>query len=105
MTTRFYFENIKESDKRLLEDYFAEKKIGRLERLLQHGNLELAKFAVNAKYHQRRNAFIVRVGLGFAKKSLRSQEISHANLLEAFDLALDRVINQLRKSESKLHDK
>lgn len=105
MTTRFYFENIKESDKRLLEDYFTEKKFGRLEKLLLHGNSALAKFAVNAKYRQRHNTFMVRIGLSFAKKNFRSEEISHSNLLESFDLAFDRVINQLRKSESKLHDK
>ncbi|MBI2626165.1 MAG: HPF/RaiA family ribosome-associated protein [Candidatus Nealsonbacteria bacterium] len=104
MTTRFYFKNIKESDKQLLEAYFQEKKIARLEKLLLRGNLELAKFAVDAKYHERHSIFIIRLGLNFAGKDLRSEEKSHSSLLEAFDLAFDRIINQLRKVESKKHD-
>lgn len=105
MVTRFYFENIRESDKQLLEKYFQEKKLNRLSKLLLHGNFELAKFAVNAKYHQRHSIFLVRLGLNFAGKDLRSEEKSHSSLPEAFDLALDRIISQLRKSESRLHDK
>src|SRR3989338_1533604 len=104
MTARFHFNNIKESDKQALERYFNDKKIGRLKKLLLHGNFELAKFNISAKYHKRHDIFIVGLGLDFAKKDLRSQEEGHA-LLEAFDLALDCIISQLRKSESKLHDK
>ncbi len=104
MTTRFYFKDIKESDKQFLEKYFNDKKMGRLKKLLLHGNFELAKFDVNAKYHPRHDIFIVGVGLSFADKNLRSEENGHT-LMEAFDLTFDRVINQLRKSESKLHDK
>lgn len=110
MTVRFYFENINVSEKIALENYFQEKKIGRLEKLLQrsqsgHSNFELAKFAVNAKYHRRHDAFTVRLGLSFARNNLRSEEVGHGNLLETFDLALDRIVNQLRKSGGKLHDK
>lgn len=102
MTTRFYFENIRESDKGLLEKYFQEKKEKRLSKLLLHGNFELAKFVVNAKYHQRHDTFLVRLGLDFAGKDLRSEEAGHT-LVESFDLAFDRIINQLRKFESKKH--
>ncbi|MBI2041575.1 MAG: HPF/RaiA family ribosome-associated protein [Candidatus Nealsonbacteria bacterium] len=104
MTTRFHFEDIKESDKQFLEKYFNDKKIGRLKKLLLHGNFELAKFDVNAKYRKRHDLFEVIVGLNFAGKGLRGEEKEHT-LTEAFDLAFDRVISQLRKSESKLHDK
>lgn len=104
MITRFYFEKIKEQDKRFLENYFQEKKLIRLEKLLQHGNLELAKLVVSVKYHQRHNVFAVRLGLNFAGKDLRSEEPGHT-LLESFDSAFNRIINQLRKSESKKHDK
>ena len=102
MTTRFYFQNIKESDKRLLEKYFHEKKFARLQKLLQRpqggrSNFELAKFVVNVKYHERHSIFIVRLGLNFAGRDLRGEEKSHGGLLEAFDLAFDRIISQLRK--------
>lgn len=109
MTTRFYFENISEPEKTALENYFHEKKLGRLEKLLQrrqggHSNFELAKFAANAKYHKRHDFYIVRLGLNFAKNDLAAEEKGHL-LTEAFDLALDRIVNQLRKSEDKLRDK
>ena len=103
MTVRFYFENIKDSNKWLLEEYFQKKKFVRLKKLLQHGNFELAKFVINAKYHQRHDVFIVRLGLNFAKHDLAAQEQGRG-LLEVFDLAFDCIINQLRKFESKKHE-
>lgn len=104
MTTQFHFQEIKESDEQLLEKYCREKKLGRLEKLLQHGNFELAKFVVSAKYHSRHSVFLVRLGLNFSGKDLRAEDKGGA-LLEAFDLAFDRIINQLRRTESKRHDK
>jgi len=103
MTARFYFQNIKEPDKRLLEKYFHEKKFARLQKLLRHGSFELAKFAVSAKYHQRHDVFVVRLGLNFAKNDLAAEEKS-GSLPEAFDLSFDRIISQLRKVESKAHE-
>ena len=102
MTVRFYFENIKDSDKLFLESYFIEKKIIRLQNLLRHGNLKLAKFTANAKYHSRRSVFIVRLGLAIAQNDLSAEEKGRTPL-EALDLAFDRIIGQLRKVESKKH--
>ncbi len=102
MITRFFFEEIREPDKQLLEKYFQEKKIGRLEKLLQHGNFELAKFSVNVKYHRRHDTFIARLGLNFGREDFRSEEKGHTPL-ESFDLAFDSIVNQLRKTESKRH--
>lgn len=104
MTTRFYFEKIRDTDKQILENYFQEKKLGRLEKLLLHGNAGLAKLVINADYHPRHDTYIVRVGLNFGKKDLNS-EIKGNTLLEAFDLAFDKIVSQLRKVESKRHDK
>lgn len=102
MTTRFYFENIKKPDKEFLEKDFQEKKLGRLSKLLLHGSFDLAKFVVNAKYHRRHDTFIIRIGLNFGRNDLMSEERGHT-LLEAFDLAFDCIISQLRKIESKKH--
>ena len=104
MNIRFYFEEIKKADKEQLENYLKDKKLSRLTHLLQHGNLELAKFVVNAKYHRHHNVFLVRLGLKVVKHDLNAEEKSQ-NLLEAFDLALDDIIIQLRKLESLKHDK
>lgn len=104
MITRFYFQKVKDSDKSLLEKYFQEKKIGRLKKLLLHGDFELAKLVINAKYHERHNTFVVGLELDFAKEKLNSEDAGHI-LLEAFDLALDRLINQLRQLDSKKHNR
>ncbi len=98
MNIRFYFQKISEADKENLEKYFNDKKLGRLEKLLQHGNLELAKFVLNAKYHSHHHIFLVRLGLEISDKNLRAEK-SGQNLIEAFDLAFDNLIGQLRKSE------
>lgn len=102
MQTRFYFQKIDETNRGLLENYLSDKKLSRLTRLLQHGSLELAKLVVNVKYHQRHNTFIVRLGLKIIRHDLNAEEKSK-NLLEAFDLALDDVIIQLRKIENQMH--
>ena len=81
-----------------------EKKIDRLIRLLQHGNLVLAKFVINAKYHKHHNIFAVRLGLAIAKNNLEAEELSH-DLIKAFDLAFGRLIDQLRRVEKSRHDK
>lgn len=99
MTVRFYFENIIKVDKENLEKYFWEKKISRLEKLLQPSDLELAKFVLNVKYHRHHHINIVRLGLNIGKKDFSSEEKSQ-NLVEAFDLALDRLIHQLQRFEN-----
>ena len=103
MTVRFYFENIIKIDKENLQKYFREKKLSRLEKLLQRGSFELAKFVLNAKYHRHHHINIVRLGLNIGKKDFESEEKSN-NLIEAVDLAFDRLINQLRKLEGKRQD-
>ena len=104
MNTRFYFQKISKIDREKLKKYFTEKKLNRLSRLLQHGNLELANLVVRTQYFQRHNAFEIKLNLSFAKKELIGEEKSH-DLIRAFDLALDRLVNQLRKIESLRHDK
>jgi len=104
MNIRFYFQEINKAGQEELENYLAGKKLNRLTRLLQHGNKALAKFALNAKYHKHHNIFVVRLGLKIAKNNFKTEELSQ-NLIEAFDLAFDRLIYQLRKNEKSRHDK
>ena len=104
MNIRFYFQEINKASKEQLEKHFSDKKLNRLTRLLQHGNLELAKFVLNAKYHRHHNIFIVRLGLKITKNDLEAEEKNY-NLVKAFDLAFDRLIDQLRKLETIKHDK
>lgn len=104
MNIRFYFQEINKTGREELEKYLAGKKINRLTRLLQHGNLALAKFVLNAKYHKHHNIFVVRLGLKIAKNNFEAEELNK-DLIEAFDLAFNRLIYQLRKNEKSRHDK
>jgi len=52
MNIRFYFQEINKVGQEELEKHLGEKKLDRLTRLFQYGNLELAKFVLNAKYHR-----------------------------------------------------
>jgi ribosome-associated translation inhibitor RaiA len=104
MNIRFYFQEINKASQEELEKYLAGKKLDRLTRLLQHGNLALAKFVVNAKCHLHHNIFVVRLGLEIAKNDFEAEEAGH-NLIEAFDLAFNKLVYQLRKAEKSRHDK
>lgn len=104
MNIRFYFQEVNKTGQEELEKHLAGKKLDRLIRLLQHGNMALAKFVVNAKYHKHHDIFAVRLGLEIAKNNFESEEVSH-NLIEAFDLAFNRLSYQLRKAEKLRHDK
>ena len=102
MNIRFYFQEINKASQEGLEKYLGGKKLDRLTRLLQHGNLPLAKFVLNAKHHKHHNVFAVRLGLEVARDNFEAEELSQ-NLIKAFDLAFDRLIDQLRKLESLKH--
>jgi ribosome-associated translation inhibitor RaiA len=104
LSLRLYFQKISEKDKKELKKYFDDKKLSRLTKLIQGKDLELAKLSFNAKYHQHNNIFLVRLRLRTVKKDIRSEEKGQA-LIEAFDLAFDKLISQLRKLKDIKHDK
>ncbi len=104
MNINFSFNRVDKNCKKALEKYLTENKISRLERLLQHGNFELANLRVFTEYFVKNNAFLVKLKLNIKKTILVAEERSH-DILKGLDLALDRLINQLRKIESKIHDK
>ena len=104
MNIRFYFQEINKAGQEELEKHLGEKKLDRLTRLFQYGNLELAKFVLNAKYHRYHNIFVVRLGLEIAKNNLEAEEVSQ-NLIEAFDLVFNKLAYQLRKAEKLRRDK
>ncbi len=104
MNINFYFHKVNKADRDKLKNYFTEKKLSRLARLLQHGNFELADLRIHTEYFQRHNAFLVKLDLKIAKRGLIAEERSHS-ITKGFDLAFDRLISQLRKLESLKHDK
>ena len=104
MNINFSFSRVDKNCKETLKKYLTESKINRLNRYLQHGNFELANLRVFAEYFTKNNAFLVKLELNIKKTILVAEERSH-DILKGLDLALDRLISQLRKIESKTHDK
>ena len=103
MTTRFYFRKIDKDDEKQLKNYLDEKKLSRLAKLLRCSDPAIADFEVRIEYSQRHNIFSINLTFIFAKHKLVSLRKSH-NLIEAFDLAFDRLVLQMRKIESIKHD-
>ena len=104
MTINFSFSRVDKNCKKMLEDYVTKEKLSRLTRLLQHGNFELADLKIRSEYFTKHNAFLVELDLKIAKNHLVAEERSH-DITKGFDLAMDRLISQLRKLESLRHDK
>jgi len=83
-----------------LEEYANEKKLKSLTRLLEKNDLALADLAIRAEYLTHHNAFSVKLNLKIAEHLLLSQEVKHS-LTQTFDLALEKLLSQLRKLENK----
>ncbi len=104
MNIHFYFGKVAENCKKILGEYVTDRKINRLNRLLQHGNFELADLKISSEYFTRHNAFLIKLDLKIARKHLIAEEKSH-DITKGFDSALDRLISQMRKTESIRHKK
>ncbi len=101
MQIRFSYHNLdKDKCSPNLEEYANEKKLKSLTRLLSKSDLALADLAIRVEYLTHHNAFSVKLNLKIAKHLLLSQEVKH-NLTQAFDLALEKLLSQLRKLENK----
>jgi len=104
MKTHPLFKNVNGAAKNCIEAYLKGKKMNRLTRLLRHGNFDLADLKVDVEHFNKHNAFSVKFDLKIGKKRLISEEKTH-NIREAFEIAFDKLVNQLRKLESIKHDK
>lgn len=97
MQIHFIFRKVDSKAKEKLKKYLTAAKISRLTRLLRHGNLELVDFGISVEYFSKHNAFAAKLKLKIVKHSLIGEETSH-DIIKAFDLALSRLISQLRKA-------
>lgn len=104
MNVNFSFHNTDESYKAKAENYLTEEKLGSLTRLLQHGNLDLADLDIRIEYFLHHNNFAVKMNLKIARHVLVSEQDTH-DLLEALDIALEKIVAQLRKIEAIRHRK
>ena len=104
MNVNFYFQKADESCKKQVENYFTKEKLGRIEKLLRHGNLELAELKVKIEYLAHHNEFFVELILDIARHEVLAEKRAFS-LQEALDISLDHLISQLRKIESIRHHK
>src|SRR3972149_7229985 len=104
MKINFSYHDVSSEDKIKLENYASAEKLQSLTRLLQHGNYDLAELDVRAVHMAHHNNYEVKMDLEVKKHVLVSEETAF-NLTEAFDIALERIVVQLRKLESLKHDK
>lgn len=104
MKLHFSFRKTTDDCNTQLESYVTEKKLNRLTSLLGEGNLDLADLNIRMEYLLHHNSFMVKIDLKIARHFLVAEETSHS-FKKAFDLALDKIVAQLRKVESIGHHK
>jgi ribosomal subunit interface protein len=103
MNIQFSYKQVKDSDKVFLENYI-DKKIDRIKNLLNKENFENANLDIRAEEFVKKSACQVELRLSFPSGNFVASEDDHT-IIEAFDLALDKLIIQLRKWHEKENDK
>jgi ribosome-associated translation inhibitor RaiA len=104
MQIHFSYQGVGDEDKLKLENYAGEEKFQNLTKLIQHGDRDLSDLDIRVEYRAHHNNFSVKIDFKIPRHILVSEETSY-NLTESFDLALGKILEQLRKVESKIHDK
>jgi len=99
MQVKFSYKNVEPKEKNFLEDYWL-KKQGRFKTLLNFNEFNNAHLEIRAERFVKKDAFKVEIFLTTPTINLMAGEDDHT-IVEAFDLALDKLIIQLRK----IHDK
>ncbi|MEK7104172.1 MAG: HPF/RaiA family ribosome-associated protein [Patescibacteria group bacterium] len=96
MNIRYYFQNVNEDCRNGVENFFSQKKISQIERLLNPTEQQVSQLIVRVEYFEKHNAFSAKVEIAFGKKVLFGEEQSH-DVKKAMNLATKRLINQLKK--------
>ncbi len=96
MNIRYYFQNVNEDCRKGVENFFSQKKISQIEKLLNPQEQYFSQLTVRIEYFEKHNAFGAKVELAFGKKVLFSEEQSH-DVKKAMNLAVKRIVNQLKK--------
>jgi len=95
MQIDFFFKNFTSSEKQHFEDYF-ETKIPQLEKLVARHLEDSASLRVKAERFTTKSAYKVTFDLKLPKQSFLVSEDDHT-IVEAIDLAKDKLIAQLKK--------
>ena len=99
----YAYKNMPEMDKKFLEDYL-EKKVDRLTNLTQSFSGIASRLMVRAEKFATKSAYKIEMQLHLDGQKLLAAEDDHT-VIEAADLALDKLIIQLRKLVEKKHAK
>jgi ribosome-associated translation inhibitor RaiA len=100
MNVQFSFKAVSEKDKKFVEKYFYEKKEERLKTIMTEADYENAMLEIRSEKFAKKEAYKVEFILTFPEQKFVSSEDDHT-IIEAFDLALDKLIIQLRKHHEK----
>lgn len=99
MNIQFSYKQVADKDKVFLEDYLDKKK-SRLTNLLNEEDLINSRLEIRAEKFVKKEAYKVEIFLITPHKKFGAEEDDHT-IIEAFDLALDKLIMQLRKEHEK----
>lgn len=99
MNIQFSYKQVEEKDRHFLEDYL-EKKRERLAKLLPDNVWANARLEIRVEKFMKKDAFKVEIFLISPANDFMSSEDDHT-IIEAFDLALDKLVMQLRKEHQK----
>jgi len=100
MQIQFSYKQVAQKDKDFLEKYF-EKKEDRIKTLLSEQDFTTALLEIRSEKFAKKEAFKVEIFLRLPSQTFMSSEDDHT-IIESFDLALDKLIIQLRKHHDKL---
>ncbi len=78
-----------------------EKKRSRIKTLISENDFEIARLEIRSEKFAKKEAFKVELFLNLPNENFISYEDDHT-IIEAFDLAMDKLIIQLRKYNEKL---
>ena len=100
MQIDIFYKNIENKrEKEFISSYLEEKK-GRFEKLIRDVDYEIARLEAKAESFATKSAYKVELALHLPRKKYMSSEDDHT-LREAIDLAVDKMIIQLRKDRNK----
>ncbi len=102
MQIQFFYKQVSEKDKKFLENYIGEK-TDRIKTLISEKDFEVARLEVRAEKFAKKEAFKLELSLALPERNFISSEDDHT-IAEALDLALDKLVIQLRKYHEKLND-
>ncbi|MFH1889972.1 MAG: HPF/RaiA family ribosome-associated protein [Candidatus Kuenenbacteria bacterium] len=95
----FSFKNLSLQDKNIFEKYFP-KKLERFDNLMKRFKDQDCHLAVRAEKFATKAAYVVELTLHIPRHKLMAKEDDHT-IVEAVDLAVDKLIIQLRKLVNK----